>query len=128
MTLVISLQDPPILKDIVTKTSECWHPLPYLNSDKWKFWLELITSINPKSSKPVSHQRHFFTYSLNSNLSVYTTINDKVAVCIKYWEKTCNYIKNLTEDVTGWAEKLENDVIINILKKWHWFWSTPLPK
>ena len=34
-------------------------------------------------------------------------------------KKTCNYIKILTEDVTGWAEKLENDVILNILKKWH---------
>ena len=36
----------------------------------------------------------FFTYFLNSNLSIYTTINDKVTVCIKYWEKTCNFTKN----------------------------------
>ena len=57
------------------------------------FWLELITSINPKSSKPVSHQRQFFTYFLNSNLSIYTTIYDKVTFCTKYWEKLAILLK-----------------------------------
>ena len=102
----------------MTKASECWHT-PTLNSDKWKFWLELKSSINPKSSKPVSHQRHFFTYFLNSNLSIYTTINDKVTVCIKYWEKTWNYIKNLTQDVTGWAENWK-------MMSWLTFWKNDI--
>ena len=57
------------------------NPLPYLNSDKWKFHNSGIfytfTQLNPLQL-----------------LTIWSKTNNKVIVYINYWQKTYNKIKN----------------------------------
>ena len=104
----------------MTKISGGWHPLPYLKSDKRKFLFEPNTNINLSDTFHISG---IFTPPLNSTLfnneTIWSKTNDKVH--IKYWEKniTYNNIENLPQNVKGWAEKLTNDDLKNILRKLH---------